>query len=143
MQKMRTSLIVLAATLMVGGAQAQDNPLVGDWLSTHMDPSGRTNYAVYIRFQADGQAINRNLVSGSGGSADFTIIWQYHLTGPNAYTARVVDWEPKQVCGAGMCLPNTPAIPVGTVQDCTFEIQNGAIMDLNCGGTPTRFTRQG
>jgi hypothetical protein len=140
---MHRAIIVLAATLTVGVAQAQDDPLVGDWLTTHMDPSGQTNYAVYIRFQPDGQAINRTLVSGTGGSADFTVIWQYRLTGPNSYTARVVDWAPKQACGAGMCLPTPPATPVGTVQDCTFEIQNNLIMDLNCGGTPVRFSRQG
>jgi hypothetical protein len=141
---MRRLLIMLAATLAVGGAYAQENPLIGVWLNTYMDPSGRQNYAIYIRMQADGVAINRTLVSGSGGSADFSVIWRYSLTGPNSYRAQVIDWGPKQFCSGGMCLPNTPAIPVGTVQDCTFEIQNGAIMELNCGGdTPTRFTRQG
>ena len=140
---MRRSVIVLAAALWVGGAGAQSNPLIGDWLNTYMDPSGRTNYAQYVRFESNGQAINHTYVSGSGGSSDFTTVWRYNLTGPNSYTARVVDWGPKQVCGAGMCLPSTPAIPMGTVQNCTFEIQNRMIMELNCGGTSSRFSRQG
>jgi len=104
------NIAYLLGDLMVGGAQAQDNPLVGDWLSTHMDRAAERTTRVY-RFQAD---VRPSTATGVGfrRQRNFTIIWQYHLTGPNA-TPPASSIGAEASLRPGMCLPNTPRSPSG------------------------------
>ena len=123
-------------------AVAQQNPLIGDWLNTQMDPRGITNSATAARFEPNGRVIIQLTVSGKGGSGTQTLVATYRMTGPSSYTTQMVDWEPKQNCQA-VCLPVPPIIPMGTVSNCNFQPLNAVAMAVACDGQPPiQFTRQ-
>jgi hypothetical protein len=139
MKKFALALLTLA---FAPPASAQNNPLVGNWLTTYMDPRGITNYAVASTVRPDGVIISRMMVSGSGGSGQRSLTYSYRMTSPSSYTAQVVDYEPKQMCEV-VCLPAPPWIPVGTRTNCQFEIRNEIVLLVSCDGQPpTQFTRQ-
>jgi hypothetical protein len=129
---------------MAGPASAQANWLVGDWLYTSMDPRGITNSAIAARFEPSGRLIIQIAVSGSGGSGTQTYLANWRMTGPSSYVSQIVDYEPKQICGAMGCMPVPPTIPMGTVENCNFQPLNQVAMMVSCNGQPpVRFTRQG
>jgi hypothetical protein len=137
-------LVIATAAAAVGwtAVAQQQNWLIGDWLTTEMDPRGITNSALAVRFEPNGRAIVQMAVSGSGGSGTSTYFLTWRLTGPQSYTAQYVDYEPKQMCGV-VCLPMPPLIPMGTVSNCQFQPLNQVAMSVSCDGqAPVRFTRQ-
>jgi len=140
---MRRIVLSLAFLVAVSSARAQTNPLVGDWLTTFMDPREITNTASSITVQPNGVMSMQFSVSGSGGSSQQTLVLTYQMTGETSYTARVIDYSPKQNCGA-VCLPVPPLVPLGTTTTCEFTIENNAILSISCDGSqpPTRYTRQ-
>ena len=140
----RALMLGLAAAWTMGGsAVAQQNWLLGNWLSTHMDPTGRTNSAVAARFEPTGRLIIQIAVSGSGGSGTQTYVATWRMTGPQSYVSQIVDYEPKQMCGAMGCMPVPPTIPMGTVENCNYQPLNQIAMNVSCNGqAPVRFTRQ-
>jgi hypothetical protein len=124
-------------------APAQDSWLLGNWLTTQMDPRGVTNSAMAARFEPNGRLTVQFMVSGSGGSAAgvYTLTWR--MTGPQSYVAQFVDYEPKQMCGPAGCLPMQPLVPMGTVTNCQFQVLNQVAMAVSCDGQPpVRYTRQ-
>lgn len=131
------------ATLAAGSASAQQSWLIGDWLYTAMDPRGVTNSAVAARFEPNGRLIIQIAVSGSGGSGTQTYFATWRMTGQSSYVSQIVDYEPKQMCGAMGCMPVPPTIPMGTVENCNFQPLNQVAMAVSCNGQPpVRFTRQ-
>lgn len=136
------SLALASLAALADGAAAQQNWLLGDWLNTRMDPRGITNAATAARFEPSGRLIIQLTVSGSGGSGTQTLMAVYRMTGPSSYQSRIVDYEPKQICQV-VCLPVTPFIPMGTVENCNFQPLNQVAMAVSCDGQPPiRFTRQ-
>lgn len=140
----RLALKAVATMGLAGGAAAQPSDwLLGNWLTTMMDPRGITNSAVAARFEANGRLLIQIAVSGSGGSGMQTYLASWRMTGPQSYVSQIVDYEPKQMCGAMGCMPVPPTIPLGTVENCTFQPVNQVAMMVSCNGQPpTRFTRQ-
>ena len=129
--------LALATTiaLFVAPASAQQNPLLGEWLSTFMDPRGITNSVLRASFQNDGQLIVQMGVSGQGGSGVMTVWSRYHFTGPNSYSTTIVGYEPQS-------MPPFFGAP-GQTSQCTFTFESQVAMDVECGnGSSTRFTRQ-
>ena len=127
----------LAATLilMAVPAAAQHYPLVGDWFSTFMDPRGITNSLLHAQFRNDGQLVVQMSVSGQGGSGQMTALSRYRITGPNSYSATVLEYQPSSA-------PPFLGSP-GQTADCTFQFESAIVMDVACGGnSPTRYTRQ-
>lgn len=136
-------LALLALAALGGGAAAQQNWLIGDWLTTQMDPRGVTNAAAAARFEPNGRLTVQFMVSGSGGSGGGMYVLTWRTTGPQSYVAQYVDYEPKQMCGPAGCLPVPPIIPMGTVENCNFQPVNQIAMMVSCNGqAPIRFTRQ-
>jgi hypothetical protein len=136
-------LAAAVATTMGQGAVAQQNWLLGNWLTTQMDPRGITNAAMAARFEPNGRLMVQFMVSGSGGSASGTYTLTWRMTGPQSYVAQYVDYEPKQMCGPAGCLPVQPVIPMGTVSNCQFQPLNQVAMAVSCDGQPpVQFTRQ-
>ena len=137
-------LAVLALTTLSGAASAQENGLIGGtWLTTHMDPRGVSNYAMASRFEPNGRLIIQMAVSGSGGSGMQTFLATWRMTGPSSYVAQIIDYEPKQSCGAMGCITVPPTIPMGTTQNCSFQPINQVAIAVSCDGqAPTQFTRQ-
>jgi hypothetical protein len=140
---MRGIVSTLACLVAVLSASAQTNPLVGEWLTTFMDPRGITNYATSVTVQPNGVMIMQMSVSGSGGGGQQTLVYAYQMTGQTSYVARVVDYSPKQMCGV-VCLPVQPLVAVGTTSNCQFSLENNVILMVSCDGQqpPTRYTRQ-
>ena len=136
-------LALLALAAWGGGAAAQQNWLIGNWLTTQMDPRGITNSAVAARFEPNGRLVIQIAVSGSGGSGTQTYVATWRMTGQSSYVSQIVDYEPKQICGAMGCMPVRPTIPMGTTENCNFQPINQIAMMVSCNGQPpTRFTRQ-
>jgi len=136
-------LAVLALTTLSGAASAQENWLIGTWLTTQMDPRGVSNYAMASRFEPNGRLIIQMAVSGSGGSGMQTFLATWRMTGPASYVAQIIDYEPKQSCGAMGCITVPPTIPMGTTQNCSFQPINQVAIAVSCDGqAPTQFTRQ-
>jgi hypothetical protein len=136
-------LALLAAAALGASAAAQQNWLLGNWLTTQMDPRGITNSAVAARFEPNGRLIIQIAVSGSGGSGTQTYLATWRMTGESSYVSQIVDYEPKQMCGAMGCMPVPPTIPMGTTENCNFQPINQIAMMVSCNGqAPIRFTRQ-
>jgi hypothetical protein len=134
---------VVATAALAGSAAAQQNWLLGTWLTSQMDPRGITNSAVAARFEPTGRLIIQIAVSGSGGSGTQTYVATWRMTGPQSYVSQIVDYEPKQMCGAMGCVPVPPTIPMGTTENCSFQPLNQIAMTVSCNGqAPVRFTRQ-
>src|SRR5262249_44541474 len=106
-------LAVLTLLTLIGAASAQENWLIGTWLTTRMDPRGVSNYAMASRFEPNGRLIIQMAVSGSGGSGMQTFLATWRMTGPSSYVAQIIDYEPKQSCGAMGCITVPPTIPMG------------------------------
>jgi hypothetical protein len=94
MMRKLVGAIALSAS-MATPAVAQDNPLVGDWFSTFMDPRGVTNTLYHAHFGGDGRLTMEAAVSGSGGSGRMVSMNSYQMTGPASYQGTVIDYEPK------------------------------------------------
>jgi len=136
--------LVLASAVFIAAsiASAETNPLVGRWLTTYMDPRGITNYASEITVEPNGAMSMTTSVSGSGGSGQNTLFYSYQMTGENSFTARVIDYSPKQMCGV-VCLPVQPIIPIGTTTNCQFSVMNNIELSLSCDGQQaTRYSRE-
>jgi hypothetical protein len=143
----RLGLGVCAMTALVaaagGSPAAQDNWLLGNWLSSQMDPRGVTNWAMSSRFEPNGRLVVQFMVSGSGGSGSGTYLLNWRMTGQQSFTAQYVDYDPKQMCGPAGCLPVPPLVPMGTVTNCQFQPVNQVAMTVSCDGQPpTQYTRQ-
>jgi hypothetical protein len=136
------SLLAVGAVgaLTLGAATAQNNPLIGHWISSSrsQDPADQRGWAYDLRFSPDGSAVLSLIVANGVGSVAFN----YRMTGQSSYEAIAVDYRPKQFCTM-ICTPARPFIPMGTRLRCNFSVENQMTVDIQCNNSPAeQYTRQ-
>jgi hypothetical protein len=139
---MRIAVLVVgvAALLTPGATTAQDNPLIGHWISSSrsQDPGDQRGWAYDLRFSPDGRAVLSVIVANGVGS----VFFNYRMTGQNSYESIAVDYRPKQFCTT-ICTPARPFIPIGTRLRCNFGFENQVTLDVRCNnGEVDQYTRQ-
>ena len=123
------ALAALAALAPRAPAFAQDNPLLGDWLSSSRsaDPADERGFAYALTFRPDGRGVLSLVVANGATTESFS----YRLTGPNAYEAVMLDYAPHMLCTM-VCTPMRPLIPLGARLHCGFRAEGANVLDIEC-----------
>ncbi|MFI4933577.1 MAG: hypothetical protein ACHP7N_03080 [Caulobacterales bacterium] len=138
----RQIVVAVAAAIALaisGAAHAQGFSPVGQWSHSQQYSNGGTAYVIVLTLYPNGQL--QEYLTTNMGATTYVGQWRYD---PQSSQLDMIynDYNPKQMCGAGVCYASPPTLRLGVAYSVPMRVLSYNQIELADASGPMLYIRQ-